>query len=340
MGHFADAVHFAVAMSNAETLRIGKPNDPLFIRQGPIQVIINFGTLLTSYARQQEDVLDAINTILLLSLPSKSPYTQLALDSIRDLVISSGDVASLLGDVSPEGSVRLGLLAQYSRLLDLPPGSTFLSTITAAAADKCDAEGRFRESLQLYNLANRYDRVLEVLNIRLSRAFIGPYLALEIEEVRRMAEAILTYYEGQVHIASSLSPAARSTCTLLITCLQLRRLYEEAQWPRALDTLNSLSTLLPLQGDISALSAAADRVRDLSDSLTLLLPELLLMAMTIIVRRTEQLASFIGIDPGRAQQTDLLRRMARSLMTFVGMLRLRIPQEVYAQLTRMEISLG
>lgn len=327
-------------MVDAETLRLGKPSDPLFVRHGPTQVTVNFGVLLTGYARQQEDVMDAINTILLLTLPPKSPLTQLALDSIRDLVISSGDVASLLGDVGPEGSVRLGLLAQYSRLLDLPPGSTFLSTITTAAADKCDAEGRFRESLQLYNLANRYDRVLEVLDVRLSRAFIGPYLAPEVEEVRRTAEAILAYYEGQAHIAGSLSPSARSTCFLLTTCLQLRRLYEEAQWPRAFDTLARLSALVPLQGDISTLSAAADRVRDLPDSLTLLLPELLLMAMTIIVRRTEQLAGFIGVDTGRAQQTDLLRRMARSLVTYVSMLRLRIPQEVYAQLTRMEISLG
>lgn len=346
-GQLADAVHFATTMLINGFLKLTKPCDHLFVKEVSAtnrrgNLAVNFASLVTTFIRIHEDVTDAINYILLLTIHNDAAYNKMALDTLRDLVLSSGDLGSLLGDVRPDGVIRPGLLAQYARLLGdgaTTTASKFIENLTAAAADKCDAEGRFKESLQLYNLAGRYGRVLEVLNWRMSRSFVASYSPLNCDEIRRTAEAILNYYANQNHIAATLSPVSRSTCVMLIQLLQLRRLYEDSQWNLALDTLISLKTLLPLDGSISSIASGADRVRELPDSLSLLLPELLLMAMTVITKRAEELSAYIGIDAGRAQQTEILKKMARTLMTFVGMLRLRIPQETYAQLARMQVSL-
>jgi nuclear pore complex protein Nup93 len=339
-GQQIDVVHFSVVLLQAGTLRTGKAVDPLFVRQGIQGTFINFGTLISSYATSlgTGDIVDAVNYLLLLSLDKKGEYDAFCHKAVRDLILKSGDYGTLLGDVRHDGSVLPGSLSQYARLMNLPDTKSFMDVITAAAAEKCDREGRFREALQLYNLANKYDRVIEVLCARLCRSFVGPYTALEADELRRTAESILSYYTAHGHISTALSPAARNTCATLIQLISVRKAYEGEHWAECLDSLLKLP-LIPLEGDVAMVSSAADRVRDMPDNLTILLPELLIIAMNVIVRRNSELRGYIGIDAGRAQQSELLRRMARNLMTFVGMLRLRVPQEVYAQLTRMEIAL-
>lgn len=340
-GQIIDTVHFALVLLQAGTLRIGKATDPLFTRVGIQGTFVNFGALITSYANSLStgDISDSVNYLLLLSLGKSSDYDTLGHNSIRDLILKSGDFGSLLGDVRHDGSVMPGSLSQYSRLMNLKDSKEFMDVITTAAAVKCEKEGRFREALQLYNLANKYDRVLEVLCGKLSRAFVTAYSPLECDELRRTAESILNYYTAHTHITATLSASDRNTCAILIQLIQLKKQYEEQHWADGLDLLMKLS-IIPLDADITTISGTADRVRDMPDSLTVLLPELLLMAMDVLVRRDGEMRGYIGIDSGRAQQVELLRRMARNLMMFVGMLRLRIPQDVYSQLTRMEMSIS
>lgn len=353
-GQDIDGVHFAIALMQAGTLKISSTSsEGTFVnsKQGGSSsrvTAVNFGQLVCSYAQTlvKGDILDAVNYLLLLSLarpPSASPgqgglYDELCQDSLRDLILQSGDYGSLLGDMRHDGTVIPGSLAQYSRLLGLQDSRSFMEVITSAAAAKCHREGRFREALQLYNLGNQYDRVMQVLCARLSRAFTAPYAALEFEEVRRTAESILRYYTSQPHISSALTPGTLHTCSSLVRLLNLRRLQEEANWAAALQLLLEVE-LLPLEADISAIGAAADRARGLPEAITMILPELALLAMTVLVRRAGELKAYIGIDSARAGQFERLSRMGRNLMTFVGMLKIRIPQDIFAQLTRMEIAL-
>lgn len=340
-----DVVHFAAAFAQAGTLRLGKATDPVFFKGATGKTCVNLGMLLANYAKTltKGDILDAVNYLLLLSLCRSGEYDQLCHGAVRDLILESGDFGSLLGDVRFDGTVMPGCLSQYARLMNLSDSRAFMDVITTAAAAKCDKEGRFREALQLYNLSNKYDRVMEVLCTRLSRAFVAPYVALENDELRRTTESILKYYLSQTHISSTLSAASRNTCCLLLQLLNLRRLYEDCKWSAALEVLLSHgndSFLIPLEGDIGTISAAADRAREMPDALSMILPELLLLTMTVLVKRAEELRGFIGLDTGRVQQVELLKRTARNVMTYVGMLKLRIPQEIYTQLTRMQLSLN
>lgn len=350
-GQNVDGVHFAIALMQAGTLRISTSPESAFVKQGGSSssrvAAVNFGQLVCSHARTlvKGDILDAVNYLLLLSLarppstsPGQGPYDALCQDSLRDLILQSGDYGSLLGDMRHDGTVIPGSLAQYSRLLGLQDSRSFMEVLTSAAAAKCHREGRFREALQLYNLGNQYDRVMQVLCARLSHAFTAPYAALEFEELRRTAESILRYYTSQPHISSALTPGTLHTCSSLVGLLNLRRLEEEANWAAALQLLLGVE-LLPLEADISAIAAAADRARSLPEALTMILPELALLAMTVLVRRAGELKTYIGIDSARAGQFEKLSRMGRNLMTFVGMLKIRIPQDIFAQLTRMEIAL-
>lgn len=340
-----DVVHFATVLAQAGTLRIAKATDPLFTKIPVGKTAVNFGCLVINYAKTltKGDILDAVNYLLLLSLCRGGEYDQLGHSSVRDLILESGDYGSLLGDVRSDGSIMPGCLGQYARLMNLRDSKAFMDVITTAAAAKCDKEGRFREALQLYNLSNKYEMVMDVLCNRLSRTFVAPYVALEHDELRRTAESIIKYYMSQTHISASLSAASKNTCSLLLQLLQLRKMYEEGQWSAALEVLLTHghdSMLIPLEGDIGIIGEASDRARDMPDVLSKILPELLLLTMTLLVKRAEELQSYIGVDTGRAHQVELLKRMARNVMTYVGMLKVRIPHEIYSQLTRMQISLN
>jgi nuclear pore complex protein Nup93 len=339
-GQYPDALHFALALSQAGTIRYSSSESALFTKQNGFTAI-NFASLVTTYAAAlgQSDLLEAVNYLLLLTIAERTDYDSICQKAICELVLQSGEYGTLLGDVRADGSVSPGTLAQYAPLMKLPDTSSFMEKITAQAAGKCALEGRFREALQLYNLSGQYEKVVELLCTRLGRLFAAPYVALECDEWRRTADSVLNYYSAQSHISTILSSAARNTCHMLIQLLSVRKAFEDMQWSYALDLLLNIR-LIPLEGDVAEVSTAADRVKDMSDTVALILPDLLLITMTVVVRRAMELRSFIGVDAGRVQQFELLRRMGRNLMTFVGMLGLRIPQETCAQLTKMEISLN
>ncbi len=284
------------------------------------------------------DAVDAVHYLLLLPLARTVTYDRICHTGMRDLILASGDYAMLLGDVSHDGTVIGGLLARYSRLMKLKDEPAFMTVITAAAGERCEAEGRFREALQLYNLAQKYARVLDVLCKRLSRAFVEPFVRDQVEDACRTASSILTYYASQRHICPHVEDAKRSLCMLLVSLNRIRILVEDMLWSRALDDLLALD-VLPLEGEVAAISGAADRLRDAPDALVGAIPDLLRMAMTILVRRAADLTAFIALDSGRSHQRAIIKRMARNLMTFTGMLRLCIPQETYSALLSMEISL-
>lgn len=365
-----DALHFALALAQANCLDFAPPHQIAFSRTPHGQITVNLGLLVSDYVTincASMDTFDAIHYLLLLNSFEKCAvmYQQFLIERLTETVLHSGDYAALLGDVRSDGSVAPGLLSRFAPMLDTVgslesvreggkgssgglklKGDEVIHQITLDAAIRCDEQGRFREALQLFNLAKSYEKVVEVLCTRLARIFSQssfkpvPSLATHITgsshsddvmETIQITESVLSYYRSQPQIILSRSNVL--TCTTLLRLVRVRRLTDSLDWTAALDELLALDDLLPLETDLQGINVCADRSRDLPERLVSVLSDLVLLAMTTILQRHKQMAS---TSP---QQGAILRRMARNLMTFVGMLRIRIPSDTYAALVRLDASM-
>lgn len=344
-----EAIHVAIAMVYHGLLRVStKPGDNLWeVKTGDA---INFASLIAQYAKsiaKTSDQLQGLHYLFALTLIQEPAYIEYCHEQVRQVVLESPDAAALLGDVRQDGSVLPGFLSKHARLLSLVNEEAFMSEITVKAAEKCDREGRLSDALQLFNLAGKYTRVSDLLLRRLRDLIVGPFQSESLLSTASMAQAIFSYYRAQDRIKSTLGRLLEGGDALL-ALVDLRRFVEEGNWNQAvtlLETSSVLSGLFPLDQP-DALNRAADRLRcssapaDLPEPVISCIPEALLFIMQALHGRFQLLREFAAMDHGRQTELDRVRRQARSVMLMVGLLRMRIPPELCAQITRLDITLN
>lgn len=352
----ADAVHFAVALVYHGLLRVAP--DPAanlweVATRDATTCAINFGALMGQWSKAvaaQLDQAQGLQYVFLLTLCPLPAYRAHCHDLVRAAVVESPDAAALLGDVRQDGTVLPGYLAKNARLLGLTDTAAFMAEITTKAAERCEREGRLEDALQLYNLAAEYTRVLQLLLKRLGRIVGGAFQPDDLGSAAAVTTAILQYYQAQDRIRTRIDPGLVEGCHVLLGLAELRRLVEEGSWAEAvqlLETSSVLAALFPLDdpSDSIAVTRAADRFRPpsaggLPDAVSACLPESLLLVMQALHGRFQSLREHAYADPGRQAELDRTRRMARSAMLMVGLVRARIQPEVCAQLTRLDIMLN
>ncbi len=163
-----EAVHFAICLAYHGILKV--PDNPssilwdMALKKGD-STAINYGILLAQFAKMISSTFDTIQGLEYIFLITLIPeYTKFSHQLVRDLIVESNDAASLLGDVKQDGTIAPGYLAKHSRLLGLSStDSSFMKEITVKAAEKCEADDRLSDALQLYNLASDYTRVINLL---------------------------------------------------------------------------------------------------------------------------------------------------------------------------------
>lgn len=348
-GHATDAIHFAIALAyygmlnvvnnpnpaNSETISAAKDS------AGRTVSSLNFYKLISSIAKQQAavDSINAIHYFLLLPLVApfaSSRYLTLSQESIRDVVLSAGDYATLLGDVTPEGAFRSGMIAKFAPLLNISDERAFIDSITKAAAAKREKEDKYRDAVHLYNLAGDYDRVLHILGKKMCQAFAQAYVAEPFNGLYSMAQSIYQFYVQHPLASAKLDRHALETFRIHLKLMEFKKFAAEANWTLALQNLDQLG-ILPLDCDVATIAQYVDKFKSLDDSISVNLSELLLSTMTCIYQSFLNARNSANADAGRQQFISLLRRQSRSVMVFVGMMQYRISPEICSKLTHMDV---
>lgn len=367
--HQLDAIHFAIALIYHGTINV-IPNpgsgewDTSVVFKDPVSQAntrcLNLFKLISTIAKSFSvaDVLEAVQYFLILTLNKSSAYNSICQESIRDVVLASGNLSSVFGDMTADGVLRNGSIQKFAPLMSFNNfiGSpeeqrNFLNSLTRSAALKCEKDDNYRDAIHLYNLSSEYDKVLQIICRKMSQVFSQAYVSDVHKSIYDNAVSIYKFYTSSQEISMKLQARSLETCKTLIGLLEFKSLTSQSNWSAALQRIEeinllslsasaSLATFEDSSVELNSISSAVENFKSLDDSITSNLSEILLLTMTSIYQIFLQIKQFVGQDVGRQQEIAKLRRKSRNLMILVGMLQYRVSQEVCAKMTRMDIFLN
>ena len=188
---------------------------------------------------------------------------------------------------------------------------------------------------------------MSVLNRELSSTLMEPAdlsdWSLPVEEgmvpltssahIVTLARAVLANYEQQGHTSAQMQ-----VCHTLLDLKRAASLYRAEQLPAALQVLETLR-LLPLDAesrkDVMSITRKAEEFKAYDDTITKNFSDIVLMAMNLLYKLHQTLKDSMD----RTNSTVLFeyQSQARALMMWAGMLRFRMSNETYCQLTRLDV---
>ncbi|CDZ96438.1 Cullins [Phaffia rhodozyma] len=371
--HQVDAVQFAICLAYYGLLRVpskSQSSDAQLLstktQNGHSSTYepsaLNFARLIQRYIKPfaKNDPLGALQYIYLVCLSADAPspigqeQVQLAHEMIRELVLESGRYAELLGDIRTDGTKVPGVIERDMKLAHIPDERTYLLGIVQAAAARSSAQQRLSDAIILYNLAEDYDTVIAVLNKALGSSLSQPSSSKSTnpalggqagsrsigfgagaEDIGGLARGILDHYQSDLTKWGKVEERNRETCKVLLRLKDAFGLYEQNILDKTLETIESIG-LLPLTSDITAINRRADEFKDLDESIAHNFSDVLVVTMNCLFKLHQLLKESSYGGEARQSKMAEYRKKARSLMMFAGMLRYRMSQEVYQQLTRLD----
>ncbi|PWN43818.1 NIC-domain-containing protein [Ceraceosorus guamensis] len=334
--HQVDAVQFAAALSYYGLLRVPSQahtsaTDLLTIQgtEPNRKAHLDFAKLVERYVRSfaRSDARSAFEYIALVCLNEDAPkpagpqQVKRCHELIRGLVLESRQYFDLLGEIRNDGTKAPGLIERNLSLIGLSDSRQFLQDIVCEAASQSDREHRVRDAILLYNLAEEYNTVIEVLNRdlgvtlfevsplpassqtlevgagRKTMAAADPGLA-DAMDTAQLAKAIVANYERQEHILRSINPAKRETIKVLLALKDAVNLFHAGELEKSLNTVESLD-LIPLsKTDAVSITRQAEKFREISPHISKNVSNILLLVMETLYKLHEGLIKSSALAPG------------------------------------------
>lgn len=356
-----DAIHFAIALTYYGLLRVSRASQaPSFDYLTTIDHVayLDLAKMLrrfigSTFAQASRRDALAYMSVLCLNADCAPPIGAEQVERCHELVQAlllespASAYAELLGDIKSDDIRAAGLIEQQGPLLHLTDRATLLHDVLLPAAEQCVREQRMTDAILLYNYAQERDTVISVLNRELSSTLMEPAdlsdWSLPVEEgmvpltssahIVTLARAVLANYEQQGH-----SSAQMQVCHTLLDLKRAASLYRAEQLPAALQVLETLR-LLPLDAesrkDVMSITRKAEEFKAYDDTITKNFSDIVLMAMNLLYKLHRTLKDSMD----RTNSTVLFeyQSQARALMMWAGMLRFRMSNETYCQLTRLDV---
>ncbi|XP_032816727.1 nuclear pore complex protein Nup93 isoform X2 [Petromyzon marinus] len=328
----AHAVHVALALHElklllqpplqAAQLLSREPNDP-----GPVRRL-NLVRLLMLYTRKFEatDPREALQYFYFLRAEKDGQGENMFMRCVGELVIETREFDMLLGRLERDGTRRPGVIDKFSQ---------DTRGIICSVAAVAESKGLFEEAVKMYDLAEKADKVLGLMNQLLSPV-VSTQGALHSnrDRLKTMALGIAERYRT-LHISTDKRIGA--TFYLLLDLMTFFEEYHAGQVDRAMNVMERLK-LVPLDPDSIDERQAA--FRNFSDEVRNSLPDVLLATMNILLTKYRRAKAVGGGTPARPQRTaddmDALRRQAQVLLMFSGVVPYRMVGDTNARLVQME----
>ncbi len=332
------AVHIALALFESNLLAL-----PANIQAGLISAEagvkrLNVARLVMLYVRKFEstDPKEALNYFYFLRNLRNAKNENLFMTCVSELVLESREFDLLLGFLLQDGSRSPGLI---DRLQAAPQDTQ--RVIETVAADS-ERKGMFEDSVRLYDLARKHDKVIELLNKLLAQVISQPAVPeSRRDRIQRASVEIARRYRALGHGASREDTAA---FYLMLDLMTFFDLYHANKLDEAIDTVDKIKMVPLRQSDIEVM---VSNFRLLPDELRRNVPDLLLACMSAIFHQYKKVKSGGGggggagaagaASGGRDRQLAEFRDMAKSIITFAGMIPYRMPGDTNARLVQMEV---
>ncbi|KAL5108187.1 Nuclear pore complex protein Nup93 [Taenia crassiceps] len=290
---------------------------------------------------------------------------------VAELAIQTGEFDLLLGRLTPD-SGALRQAGAIDRFAGVAPPISLITTV----AEMLEARGQMMQAVSVYLLAGEVKNLLcavRLTNLLLVGVvavddFNGPNatgnserqnilrLSTEVGLSVRRLDPITSAVGGAVSSDSEsfgdVSPALQSAARTLYYLLDLATFFDLAsagQWQASLDHMDRLG-LLPTTTASEEIDAKVAGFAALSDLVRRPIPAALLQLMRCLTAKASSAKANEerGISLGRTQIGNSgpsmclaeVRARTRALITFVGRISYRMPSEVYARLSQVEMQLS
>ncbi|KAI9861990.1 MAG: hypothetical protein M1813_005061 [Trichoglossum hirsutum] len=332
---------------------------------------VSFGRMLGYYTRDfraenTEAAVDYINLICLnADLPGQAGKSQASLchSALRELVLETREFAKLLGDIRADGIRISGVIERQMKLINLADQEEFLRTVTIQAAKIADDNGRTTDAVLLYHLAEEYDNVITIINKALSEAIAvelgqeqiklqplkpragpgqqqrgdtqpGSSLSLtSVDDPADLARNMVGLYNQNAMYFRKIRQTNRDACGVLLRMSEAKALVEAGQWAPALDIITSLSILpLSASNDVYQIRSSAHAFPTLHPAVARNVGNLLMWTITCCGRQRESLRRSPFDDATKRAMADELLGKAKDLMVYAGMIKYKLPPNVYEAL--------
>jgi nuclear pore complex protein Nup93 len=309
-------------------------NDPAPLRR------LNFVRLILMYTRKFEvsDPREALQYFYFLRDLTTPAGENLFKSCVSELVLETREFDMLLGVLQTDGSRRPGALDKFR--MDTQAIIEFVAHCT-------ENKGQFEDAVRLYDLAQDHEKVVELLNKLLSQVISQPPAPQSNRDrLKQLSLAIAQRYRA---LNIEVSRTASTTFYLQLDLMTFFDLYHSGNHERAYSVMQDLK-ILPLAEETVEQKVAL--FRSYSDEIRRSLPDVLLAMMTLLLnqyrsRSTTGLQSPVVSCPSPSQsmledstrQTMInqLRKQAKALIVFAGLIPYRLPGDTNARLVQMEV---
>lgn len=373
--NYVAAVHVAIALDFYGMLRVADfsvSDSELLTYTTRSQPQISFGRLIGYYTRdfRMARAEAAADYLILMCLNADLPgaagesQAEVCKQALKELVLETREFAVLLGDLQVNGQRIKGAIEERLPLIDLKDQQDFLRTLTIQAAAVADDAGRINDATLLYFLAEEYDTVLTVLSRALSDHVsqdIGqdPFALqpqpqqnpenppdpnstvslLTASNPDTLARTVTTLYDRNPLVWSKVRSGSQDTLNKLLKISRVRSLIQRSETAVALDAILELQ-IIPLraEGNISLIRSAAQNFNILPQVVARCIGNLLIWAIASLGAERQKLmgSDFVNVR-GQAESYVMA---ARDAMVFAGLIRYKLPADVFELLARAGQSVG
>ncbi|KAI5989751.1 nucleoporin-interacting protein NIC96 [Pisolithus albus] len=347
-----EAVHLAIALAYHGLLRVpprAETSDLSPLTISPVHPpALSLSTLIWRYVRQfvKMDAKEALQYVYCVCLAADqgngvgNEALESAWELVRRIIVlaHSGPAwDELVGGFRPEGTKFNGIVEQGAPLLHLQNTTQYNNQILIRAARECEENDRIPEAIKLYSLAGDYATVIACLAQALGNTLSLPMAENEKgKTVEKTAIEILKHYERMNRAVGKEREAA-------VRLLRVREAINAKNAGRpdvALDIMES-TDLIPLDGDVAKITRRAEEFKDLHDALQRNLQIYLPLTMDCLAALHQSIKTSSAITEATRQMSlTTLRKKARSLMVFAGILKYRMSPDVYSYLARLDVEIS
>lgn len=323
-----DGVHLTIGLANYGLLQ-NATHQTVNSSKGS-----HFSKMLGSYIESFKfsDPRIAVEYLILICLFSDQIET--CHEALRELVLETREFSILLGKINAAGVRVPGKIEQRKSLIALE--RDFLNKITEQAAITADKEGRIYDSLLLYQLSEEYEIVISIVNKLLGEFLSNTELDQLLIEGNSETNPILIA-ENFLSLYQDISVKNKEVCKQLLEIAEIRHIFLEKDWDLCLKKVEELD-ILPVNPntDLGSTRLKAEELTYLNESLLRNVPNLLIITMTCVAHKNEQIQKSAFNGSIKEEKLKELRLIAKNCVVFAGMVQYKMPRETFSLLIGLE----
>lgn len=334
------AIHVAIVLNELNLLYL--PNDfdqPILFKDGNQVDRLNLARMMKIYCAkfENQDLKMAINYYYCLRR-AESKGTTLFVLYVAGLVTETEEHDKVFGYLKPDGKKVNGILDSFT--ISDASKTDIIRTAAVLAEQKCSLE----VSAKLYELVGQYDKVLELVNIMLSR-IIQPDTFSTFEKTPDMKNKAIDYANVLSQrldgIEINTSEEAIVTFNMLKSIFVFFEQYNSHKYTLAFDVLQTIG-LIPLS--VNQVEERLSAFKKYDELILRILPGVMTATMNMLYSqysdiKKEQVNKNIKGQEQKQAQLEYIREKAKAITSFTGRVPFQINSEVINHLVQTEILL-